>query len=878
MRATRSFRSTVSWSRPLLAPTLAALAAVWQLTDSLPPKPAAPPGAWRNLIGAYGNDRDTLYIYEDRGALFVLVDSTAPARLAQASESVFTSPAEGPLGGGSVVFRKNEVEAERRAWRRLQLGPAGGGQLRLQPVQPVAELLRVDRGLTPPAERGAFLVPDLVEPAALDSSIHLDIRYATTNNFLSSVFYSSPRAFLQRPAALALARAARAVRPLGYGLLIHDAYRPWFVTKVFWDATPVASHWLVADPSKGSKHNRGAAVDITLYDLKTGTPIEMPSTYDEATPRAHADFPGGTSLQRWHRALLRRMLESQDFTVNPSEWWHFDFHDWARYPILNTTFEELLAQSAVQDTTRYTHADTLRGSNGPARAWWDVQFYDLHTRVNPRDSTITGWNGIVYRVLQPAQQMQIDLQVPLEVDSIVQDRRKLTYRRDRGGNAFFVTLPARQRPGETRSITVWYHGKPRVGQRLPWDGGFTFPTDSLGRQWIATANEGLGASVWWPNKDYLADEPDSQRIAITVPDPLVDVSNGRLRSTTRNRDGTTTYEWFVTSPINNYDVTINAGRYTHFSDTLDGEAGRLSLDFWPLDYHADTARQQFQQAIPLLRCFEHWFGPYPWYADGYKLVETPHLGMEHQSAVAYGNHYLNGYLGRDLSGTGLGLQWDFIIVHESAHEWWGNSISAQDHADMWLHESFANYAEGIYTECRLGKTAGAAYMIGARRGVRNDRPVVPVFGVNAQGSGDMYPKGGNMLHTIRAIIDDDAKWRDILRGLNKTFYHQTVTGKQVEDYISREAGIDLSKVFAQYLTTTRIPVFEYRVQGSTLSYHWTNVVSGFDMPVRLNIPGLGTRLLHPTEAWQTLEASPRAGQLGELGVDENFYVTTSQLK
>ena len=310
MRATRSFRSTVSWSRPLLAPTLAALAAVWQLTDSLPPKPAAPPGAWRNLIGAYGNDRDTLYIYEDRGVLFVLVDSTAPARLAQASESVFTSPAEGPLGGGSVVFRKNEVEAERRAWRRLQLGPAGGGQLRLQPVQPVAELLRVDRGLTPPAERGAFLVPDLVEPAALDSSIHLDIRYATTNNFLSSVFYSSPRAFLQRPAALALARAARAVRPLGYGLLIHDAYRPWYVTKVFWDATPVASHWLVADPSKGSKHNRGAAVDITLYDLKTGTPIEMPSTYDEATPRAHADFPGGTSLQRWHRALLRRMLES----------------------------------------------------------------------------------------------------------------------------------------------------------------------------------------------------------------------------------------------------------------------------------------------------------------------------------------------------------------------------------------------------------------------------------------------------------------------------------------------------------------------------------------------------------------------------------------
>jgi len=856
---------------PKLSPTCAALVAVFlQLADSVPPKPAAPPGAWRNLIGAYVADRDTLYVYEDSGTLLVLVDSTVPARLAQRSESVFTAPVESPLGG-SVVFRKNAVFAERRAWQRLQLGAAG--QLRLQPVRPVAELLQVDRALTPPAESGAFLVPDLVEPAALDSSIHLDIRYATTNNFLSSVFYSSAHAFLQRPAALALVRAARVFRRLGYGLLIHDAYRPWYVTKVFWDATPAASRWLVADPAKGSKHNRGAAVDITLYDLKTGAPVEMPSTYDEATPRAHADFPGGTSLQRWHRALLRRVLERQAFTVNPSEWWHFDFRDWARYPILNTTFEELLLDPASQDTTRYTHADTLRGSNGPARAWWDVQFYDLHTRVNPRDSSISGWNGITYRVLQPSQQMQIDLQVPLEVDSIVQDRRKLTHRRD--GNAFFVTLAARQRPGETRTITVWYHGKPRVGWRLPWDGGFTFPTDSLGRQWIATANEGLGASVWWPNKDYLADEPDSQRIAITVSDPLLDVSNGRLRSTTKNRDGTTTYEWFVTSPINNYDVTINAGQYTHFSDTLDGEAGGLSLDFWPLDYHADTARRQFQQAIPLLRCFEHWFGPYPWYADGYKLVETPHLGMEHQSAVAYGNHYLNGYLGRDLSGTGLGLQWDFIIVHESAHEWWGNNISAQDHADMWLHESFANYAEGIYTECRLGKMAGAAYMIGARRGVRNDKPIVPAFGVNAQGSGDMYPKGGNMLHTIRVIIDDDAKWRHILRGLNKTFYHQTVTGKQVEDYISREAGIDLTKVFAQYLTTTKIPVFEYRVQGSTLSYHWANVVPGFDMPVRANIPGLGTRVLRPTEAWQTLEASPGAA---ELSVDENFYVTASLLK
>ena len=297
-----------------------------QLAGSLPPKPAAPPAAWRSLIGAYLSGHDTVYVYEAGGALFTRVDSVS-------------SPV--PRVADSVGH-----------WSRLQLGPAGGGQLRIQPVRPVSELLITDRNLTPPAESGgSFLAPDLVQPAVLDSTIHLDIRYATTNNFLSSVFYSSPHAFLQRPAALAVVRASQALRPLGYGLLIHDAYRPWYVTKVFWDATPVASRWLVADPSKGSKHNRGAAVDITLYDLKTGAPVEMPSTYDEATPRAYADFLGGTSLQRWHRALLRRTLEAQGFTVNPSEWWHFDFRDWARYPILNIPFELLLSSGAPRDTT-----------------------------------------------------------------------------------------------------------------------------------------------------------------------------------------------------------------------------------------------------------------------------------------------------------------------------------------------------------------------------------------------------------------------------------------------------------------------------------------------------------------------------------------------
>ncbi len=317
------------------------VALLLQFPDSLPPKPAAPPASWLSLIGAYASDRDTLYVYEESGALVALVAPSSPTRLAQVSESVFTIAGRG-AGHPQIVFRSGGIELGGVARRRLQLGPADGGQLRLQPVRSVAELLVADRALSPPDESGAFLAADLVEPAAIDSTIRLDIRYASTNNFLGSVLYPSAHAFLQRPAALAVVRAARVLRPLGYGLLIHDAYRPWYVTKVFWDATPPESRWLVANPGRGSKHNRGAAVDITLYDLATSAPVEMPSTYDEATPRAQADFPGGTSRQRWHRALLRRVLEAEGFTVNPSEWWHFDFRNWQQYQILNTPFENLL--------------------------------------------------------------------------------------------------------------------------------------------------------------------------------------------------------------------------------------------------------------------------------------------------------------------------------------------------------------------------------------------------------------------------------------------------------------------------------------------------------------------------------------------------------
>ncbi len=536
--------------------------------------------------------------------------------------------------------------------------------------------------------------------------------------------------------------------------------------------------------------------------------------------------------------------------------------------------------SAAQGEGRvFTHADTLRGSNTPQRAWWDVTFYDLHVSVSPSDSSIRGWNAITYRVIESpprsarGPEMQIDLQLPLEVDSMVQDGKSLAYRRD--GNAFFATLIATQPPGAHKSIAVYYHGRPRIAKRPPWDGGFTWTADSLGRTWIATSNEGLGASAWWPNKDLLADEPDSQRIAITVPDPLVDVSNGRLRSTRRNADSTTTYEWFVANPINNYDVEINAGTYAHFSDTYGGEAGLLTLDFWPLALHADTARVQWQQVEPMLICFEHWFGPYPWYRDGYKLVEAPHLGMEHQSGVAYGNKFKNGYLGRDLSRTGLGLQWDFIIVHESAHEWFGNNITVKDAADMWVHEGFANYAENLYTECRDAKAAGARYVIGTRTLVRNDRPIIGQYGVNSEGSGDMYYKGGNMLHTIRQVVNDDAVWRDALRGLNRTFWHQTVTTGAIERYLAAATHKKLDRIFDQYLRTTTIPELEYRIDGGELQYRWANTVPGFDMPVRVTLSDSGYAWIHPTGTWQS--APLALSNPGAFRVDENFYVVPKPL-
>ncbi len=522
----------------------------------------------------------------------------------------------------------------------------------------------------------------------------------------------------------------------------------------------------------------------------------------------------------------------------------------------------------------FTRADTLRGSNTPQRSWWDVTFYDLNVSVSPNDSSLKGYNAITYKVLKASQEMQIDLMTPLVIDSIVQKGKVLSFKRD--GNAFFVTMVEPQQVGKHNTVTVYYSGKPRVAKNAPWDGGVVWSRDSAGNMWIATACQGVGASIWWPNKDLQLDEPDSQRIAVTVPDPLVNVSNGRLRSTTRHDNGTSTYEWFVSNPINNYDVALNVGMYAHYTEEFAGEKGKLSLDFWPLAENLEKAKAQFEQAKPMLACFERWFGPYPWYKDGYKLVEAPFLGMEHQSAVAYGNEYRNGYRGRDLSETGWGLKWDFILVHESGHEWFGNNITTQDIADMWVHESFTNYSEGLYTECQFGKDAGAAYIIGLRKRVQNDKPIVAPYGVNQEGSGDMYYKGANMLHTMRQIVNNDETWRSMLRGLGETFGHKTVTGRQVQEYINQKLAVNFDKVFEQYLTTTKIPLLEWKLVDTTLSYRWADVVSGFDMPVSVTLARDVYTIIQPTESWQT--ATVRLDAASEFQVDKNFYVRNRKVE
>ena len=528
-----------------------------------------------------------------------------------------------------------------------------------------------------------------------------------------------------------------------------------------------------------------------------------------------------------------------------------------------------VSQAQFFEGAKPTKIDTLKGSNTEFRNFWDVKKYDIVLEPNFEAKSIKGSNKISLtiekNVLNPV--FQIDLQSPMKADKITASFPIADKKVD--GDFIFISTKKKFKKGEKYTIDIDYSGNPVIAKHAPWDGGWMFTKDKNGNPWMTAADEGIGASIWLPVKDIWSDEPDNGiTFKIITPKDLVGVGNGKLIKQ-ENLGDKKSWLWEVKSPINDYSIIPSIGKYVNFKDTFDGEKGKLDLDYWVLDYNLDKAKKQFEQVKPMMKAFEHWFGPYPFYEDSYKLVESPHLGMEHQSNVAYGNKYQNGYLGRDLSGTGIGLKWDYIIIHETGHEWFANNITAKDQADMWIHESFTTYSETLFVDYVFGKADGNKYLQGLRGNIQNDKPIIGTYGIRNEGSGDMYPKGANMIHTIRQVINNDEKFRQILRGLNKDFYHQTVTASQIQNYFSEKSGIDLKSIFDQYLTTIKIPTLEYKQNGNQLTYKWTNVVPNLKLPIRL----ADGQELKPTEQNQTTTLKSDK----PVEFNKNYYIYTKQI-
>ncbi|MEI2709269.1 MAG: M1 family metallopeptidase [Chitinophagaceae bacterium] len=542
----------------------------------------------------------------------------------------------------------------------------------------------------------------------------------------------------------------------------------------------------------------------------------------------------------------------------------------------------------LKNKPTFTKADTLRGSLNENRDWWDVLRYDITVKPDFEKKEIEGKVILTFthqKITKSNLLLQLDLQEPLIIDSIIHNNKSIEFTKNSTNTWLVNELNFSKNKilskGKTiyipdEKIEIYYHGKPKEAKTPPWDGGWIWKKDKNGNPWMSVAVQGLGASAWYPCKDYQGDEPDNgASLMMIVPDSLVAVSNGRLttKQSTQNSQHQTTYSWEVKNPINSYCIVPYIGKYVNFTDTLMGEKGKLDLSFWVLDYNLEKAKEQFKQVKPMLRAFEYWFGPYPFYKDSYKLVDAPHLGMEHQSAVAYGNQYKNGYLGSDRSGkTGWGLKWDFIIVHESGHEWFANNITTKDIADMWVHESFTTYSETLFTEFYYGKQAANEYNYGQRRNIRNEENIIGIYGVNKEGSGDMYDKGSNMLHSIRHSINNDVKFRKMLRGMNAIFYHKTVTTQEIETYINKALQFNFQCVFNQYLRTTQIPVLEYYVdtKSNKLYYKYSNCIEGFNLPIWINVQKKNIQL-KPTTNFSSLAIKDAATVLETMASVELYY-------
>ena len=494
----------------------------------------------------------------------------------------------------------------------------------------------------------------------------------------------------------------------------------------------------------------------------------------------------------------------------------------------------------------FTRRDSLQGSLRPERTCFDVLRYDLNLTIEPEYRTVKGFNDITFKVIEKTAKIQLDLFENMKIDSIIFKNKKLTYKREM--DAVFIDFMKPLEVNSEQKVRFYYSGSPLEAERAPWDGGFVWSKDSDGNDFVSVAVQGTGASLWYPVKDHQSDEPDrGASIKVAVPNGLMNVSNGRFLGNENLNNGFTRWDWEVVNPINNYNIVINIANYVAIHQKLDD----LDLDYYVLAENEEKARVHFEEVIMMMECFQMRFGKYPFYKDGYKLVETPYLGMEHQSAVAYGNNYTKGYLGKDISGTGVGLLFDFIIIHETAHEWFGNSITSKDIADMWIHESFTTYAESVYVEFQFGYEKAQQYINGQKLLISNNKPIIGQFGVNFKsGNSDMYYKGALMLNSLRHMINDDAKWWAMLKKYAETFQYKIIETKDVVQFFSKESGLNLTPFFDQYLKHKAFPELEYKLSEGTLAYRWKADEPTFKMPFEYTVKGKASRL-NATTTWQT---------------------------
>ncbi len=518
----------------------------------------------------------------------------------------------------------------------------------------------------------------------------------------------------------------------------------------------------------------------------------------------------------------------------------------------------------------YTRRDSLQGGLRPERTSFDVQRYDLNITIDPDKKFISGYNDITFKVVENTSKIQLDLFENMKIDSIVVKGNKTTYKRD--NDAVFISFANTLQKGSEEKLRFYYSGNPTIAVRPPWDGGFVFKKDSDGKPWIGVAVQGDGASIWYPVKDHQTDEPDKgATIKVAVPNGLMNVSNGRFIGSEDLKNGYTRWDWEVKNPINNYNITVNIGDYVHIHDNLDV----LDLDYYVLRKNEEKARKQFAEVKPMMECFQAKFGKYPFAEDGYKLVETSYLGMEHQSAVAYGNKYMKGYMGYDMTGTGLGLLFDYIIIHETGHEWFGNSITSKDIADMWIHEGFTTYSESVYVECRYGYDKAMEYIGGQQLNTSNQKPVIGIFGVNKQGSGDMYYKGAAMLNTLRHVVNDDTKWWDLILNYSLMYKKDIIDTETVVNYFNTKTGMNLTPIFDQYLRYKNIPKLEVKLKKNKLEYRWVTDVKNFAMPVGLTADGKELRL-NATNEWQSVKVEAKS--IDQIQLEKNkFYVELKRL-